>query len=68
MEIQEKEIIKGLKRREQKAFKYLYDSYSKALLNTSYRITKIVSDSEDILQEVFITAFNSIISLKKDQV
>ena len=42
----------------------LYEQYSKEMLAASYRITNNLQDSEDILQEAFLTSFQKIDQLK----
>ena len=42
----------------------LYNLYSKAMYNISYRITNNQQDAEDVLQEAFVSAFKSINSFQ----
>ena len=44
----------------------LYEAYSKAMYNTSLRITKDEYDAQDVLQESFISAFRNLNSYKGD--
>jgi RNA polymerase sigma-70 factor (ECF subfamily) len=46
------------------AYRLLYERYSKAMYNTTLRITNNRADAEDILQESFIDAFIQIRSFK----
>jgi RNA polymerase sigma factor (sigma-70 family) len=48
------------------AFAQLYNQYSKAMYNICVRMAGNITDAEDLLQESFITAFNSIHQLKDD--
>lgn len=45
----------------------LYKKYSKAMFNTSIRIVNNKMDTEDILQESFITAFERLNELKNEK-
>ncbi len=45
----------------------IYEMFSKEMMATSQRITNHRSDSEDILQEAFLTSFQKISLLKEDQ-
>lgn len=54
------ELVKQFKQGDRLAFQKLYELYARAMLNTSFRITNSKVDSEDILQESFIIAFNKI--------
>ncbi|MDR3716240.1 MAG: sigma-70 family RNA polymerase sigma factor [Puia sp.] len=56
----EQELILALKKRDEQAYKYLYDNYSGALYSI---IKQIVDDAElasDVLQEVFINIWRKI--------
>lgn len=44
----------------------LYEAYAKEMMATSQRITNHKADSEDILQEAFITSFQRIDQLKEE--
>ncbi|RYZ25639.1 MAG: sigma-70 family RNA polymerase sigma factor, partial [Sphingobacteriales bacterium] len=62
VKIDEKELVTLLKCQDRKAFSYLYDNYSGALLGV---IVKVVGDGErarDLLQEVFVKIWKSVIS------
>ena len=45
---------------DQSAFGELYDLYSKAMLNTAFRVVNDRDAAEDILQEAFISAFSNL--------
>lgn len=45
---------------EKNAMDTLYSLYSKAMLNTSYRLVNNLEDAEDVLQESFVKAFASL--------
>jgi RNA polymerase sigma factor (sigma-70 family) len=47
-----------------RAFKELYERYSKAMYNTALRILGKVADAEDVLQEAFVDAFTQIKSFQ----
>ena len=49
-----------IKNRDQKAFGYLYDNYSKAIFGVIHTIVKDIEESEDILQKTFLKIWNSI--------
>jgi DNA-directed RNA polymerase specialized sigma24 family protein len=56
------ELIDGCKRGDQKAQFQIYKLYYKAMYNTSLRIVKDTMEAEDIMQEVFLSAFEKITS------
>lgn len=53
-------LVKRCKEGEKKAFSELYSLYAKAMLNTSMRILNNREEAEDVLQESFLKAFQSI--------
>lgn len=53
-------LVNRCKKGESKAYKELYELYSKAMYNISLRIVNNSEDANDILQEAFIKAFQSI--------
>ncbi|TPV32513.1 RNA polymerase sigma factor [Paucihalobacter ruber] len=61
------QLITACKRGERTAQIKVYESYSKAMYNTSLRIVKNTFDAEDIMQESFITAFSKLNDLKDNQ-
>lgn len=52
-------LVAALRNRNQTAFTYLYDNYSRALLNVIDAIVKSETEAEDVLQNVFIKVWNS---------
>jgi RNA polymerase sigma factor (sigma-70 family) len=52
--ISEEEIIKLLRGKDEKAVRYLYDHYGKALLGLAFRIVQNQEIAEEILQETFV--------------
>lgn len=56
----EQELVTLLKNRESKAFAYLYDHYSAALLGIILQILKDDGYANDVLQEVFISIWSKI--------
>jgi len=53
-------IIDRCKQGDQKAYYEIYQLYSKAMFNISYRILGIQEVAEDVLQEAFVNAFQKI--------
>jgi RNA polymerase sigma factor (sigma-70 family) len=53
-------IVERCRNGEKKAFRELYDLYAKSMLNISIRILNNKEESEDVLQESFMSAFNNI--------
>jgi RNA polymerase sigma-70 factor (ECF subfamily) len=53
-----KEVIEKAKQGDQNAMHRLYVLYSKALLNTAFRILNNREDAEDVLQDAFIKIFS----------
>ena len=49
------------------AIRSLYELFSREMLGASLRITNNKTDSEDILQESFLTSFQKISQLKEDK-
>lgn len=47
-----------IKNRDQKAFAYLYDNYSKAIFGIIHTIVNDIEESEDILQKTFLKIWN----------
>ncbi len=62
--IEQKELNSSLvnrcKKGDNKAYKELYGLYAKAMFNISLRIVNSTDDANDVLQEAFIKAFQSI--------
>ncbi|MBL7933556.1 MAG: sigma-70 family RNA polymerase sigma factor [Bacteroidia bacterium] len=55
----QEELIALIKKRDQKAFTYLYDNYSKALFGVINTIVSNVEESEDALQKTFLKIWNN---------
>lgn len=53
------ELVDQIKARNQKAFAYLYANYSRALYGVITTIVKNETESEDVLQNVFLKIWNS---------
>ncbi|MCW3085474.1 MAG: polymerase [Bacteroidetes bacterium] len=53
-------VIAAAKNADNNAFKELYNLYSKAMYNISYRIVNNKDEAEDVLQEAFLKAFQNI--------
>ena len=53
------ELIVLIKERNQKAFAYLYDNYSKALFGVINNIVNNQEESEDVLQNTFLKIWNN---------
>ncbi len=55
----EEELIRLIRNADQKAFAYLYDKYSRALLGIILGYTESEEEAEDILQMVFVKIWNN---------
>jgi RNA polymerase sigma factor (sigma-70 family) len=64
--LNEQELIEGLKKADETAFKYLVDNYQDRVFNTAIGILQNAEDAEDVAQEVFIKVFKSIHHFKGD--
>lgn len=53
-----KELFNGIKNKDEKAFKYLYEKYYKLVYGVAFSICKSHSDSEDISQNVFAKIYS----------
>lgn len=53
------ELIVLIKKKDQRAFGYLYDHYSKALFGVIYAIVQDVEESEDVLQKSFLKIWDN---------
>ena len=60
----ELELINGLKKGEESAFRYLVDNYQDRVYNTALGILQNAEDAEDVAQEVFIQVYRSIQTFK----
>jgi RNA polymerase sigma-70 factor (ECF subfamily) len=56
----EKELVEGLKNRDNPSFAYLYDHYSGALYSTILQILEDQELANDVLQEVFLSIWRKI--------
>lgn len=52
--MEEKEIIAGLKKNDENAFRFLVDLFSKKVYNTCLGMLQNVEDAEDVTQDVFM--------------
>lgn len=55
-----KEIVKGLKERDEDSFRIVYDEYEKLIYYIAYSITKNKENAEEIVQDTFLRMFNTI--------
>ena len=62
--MEEKELIKALKKNKEEAYHELINLYGNRLLKTCFLITKDEKEAEDIVQETFIKIFKSIKNFK----
>jgi RNA polymerase sigma factor (sigma-70 family) len=62
--LNETELIQGLRKGDETAFKYLVDTYQDLVYNTAIGIVQNAEDAEDVSQEVFIQVYRSIHSFK----
>jgi RNA polymerase sigma factor (sigma-70 family) len=60
--ISEDEIVRLLRAKDQKAIRYIYDNYCKALLGLIFRIVQDQELAEEILQETFVKIWNNVAS------
>lgn len=56
----EEVLVAEIKGKSRKAFEYLYDNYSPALLGVIYNVLRNEEASNDALQEVFVKIWNNI--------
>lgn len=57
-QLSEEELITLLKIKDQRAFNYLYNNYSKALYGIVYKIVPFTHYAEEIIQDVFVKIWN----------
>jgi len=62
--LNETELIQGLRKGDESAFKFLVDTYQDLVFNTAVGIVQNAEDAEDVAQEVFIQVYRSIHSFK----
>lgn len=60
----EQELIQGLQKGDENAFRYLVDNYQDRVFNTALGIVQNAQDAEDVAQEVFIQVYRSIHAFK----
>ena len=58
--------IKALKAKSEDAFRHLVNAYGKDIYNLCLSIIPVSEDAEDLSQEAFVKAFNSIDSFRED--
>jgi RNA polymerase sigma-70 factor (ECF subfamily) len=58
--------VKGLKAKDEKAFRQMVDAYGKSIFNVCLNILANAEDAEDMAQETFIKAFNSMDTFRED--
>jgi RNA polymerase sigma-70 factor (ECF subfamily) len=64
--LNEIELIQGLRRGDETAFRFLVDNYQDRVFNTAIGIVQNAEDAEDVAQEVFIQVYRSIHSFKAE--
>lgn len=62
----EVELIQGLRKGDETAFKFLVNNYQDRVFNTAIGIVQNAEDAEDVTQEVFIQVFRSIHAFKAE--
>ena len=65
-DINEQDLIERLKKGQQWAFNILVTRYQDRLLKIAYGITLDTEDSQEVVQDVFISAFKSIHTFRQD--
>jgi len=66
LEITDQQLLELLAKGNELAFKQLYDRYSSKVYNTLLSYTKNAEDAEELLQDVFLTIFNSAASYRSE--
>ncbi|MFT4856584.1 MAG: RNA polymerase sigma factor (sigma-70 family) [Algoriphagus sp.] len=66
MEITDQQLLELLAKGNELAFKQLYDRYSAKVYNTLLSYTKNAEDAEELLQDVFLTIYNSAASYRSE--
>jgi RNA polymerase sigma-70 factor, ECF subfamily len=64
--LNEVELIQGLRKGDEAAFRFLVENYQDRVFNTAIAIVQNAEDAEDVAQEVFIQVFRSIHSFKAE--
>lgn len=62
----EQELVAGIKKGDQIAFRFLVDQYQSMVLNTCFHLVHDEDDAKDITQDTFIEVYNSIHSFRSD--
>lgn len=62
----EKDLIKRIRRGDEEAFKWLVDTYQVMVRNTCYGVMQDFDEAEDIAQEVFVKVYESIDKFRGD--
>jgi RNA polymerase sigma-70 factor, ECF subfamily len=57
-EVSDTKLMEGIARKDQRAFSFLYDRYSAVLFAAILNIVRTRAEAEDVLQEVFMEAWN----------
>ncbi|MGX5820560.1 RNA polymerase sigma factor [Chitinophaga lutea] len=60
------QIVVRCRKGDARAFRELYDAYSRAMYNICLRMTGHAPDAEDVLQEAFVQVFNNLSRLESD--
>jgi RNA polymerase sigma-70 factor (ECF subfamily) len=66
IELNERELISLLKKKDREAFKIIVETWQGMVYNTALGILQSEEDAEDISQEVFIQVYESISSFKEE--
>jgi RNA polymerase sigma factor (sigma-70 family) len=66
LEITDQQLLELLTKGNELAFKQLYDRYSAKVYNTLLSYTKNAEDAEELLQDVFLTIYNSAASYRSE--
>lgn len=59
-------LVQNIKKHDMVSMRTIYEMYAKQMLASSFRITNSLPDSEDIIQESFLCAFQKIEQLKDE--
>ena len=66
MDITEKQLVSGLKRRDQESYRVLYERYGKKVYNLAYKMCGNHEDADDIVQSTFMQAFINIDGFREE--
>lgn len=64
MKSEEAQLVEACRRKDQRAFKRLYDYYAPVMFGVCLRFTRSKSDAEDVLHDGFIKVFQTIDKLR----